>query len=131
MTLSQQQGQLSNFVATWTETATATGATATATHAAEAGLSHYITGFAVSAMNGAGETPDEMTCTIQDDTTGIIVVTFHAAVVDDYAPGGPGGIVHEFTNPIVITSGNPTSVKVTGAGGYNVVKANIWGFTSL
>lgn len=130
MTLSQQQGQLSAFVATWTEDSSATAATATATHAAEANRLHYLTGFACSAQSSSGATPDDMVCTIKDDTDTLISFTFQSSVMDDYAPGGGGPVVHSFTTPIQIGEGNATSIEVAGAGMGNLVSVNLWGFTS-
>jgi hypothetical protein len=71
-----------------------------------------------------------MACTIKDDTGGVIAFTFQSDVMDDYAPGGSGTIVHSFTSPIQITEGNPTSIVVSGAGTGNLVNVNLWGFTS-
>lgn len=130
MTLSQQQGQLSAFVATWTEAANATGATATATHTGEAGKSHYLTGFACSAQAATGSDPDEMVLKILDGTTTILAFTFQSVVVNDSSPGGPA-IVHDFASPLLITAGEDVSAEVSGATGYCQAYVDVWGFTDL
>ena len=125
MTLSQQQGQLSAFISTWTETATASGATATATHTDEAGLSHYVTGFSATtydSMSGAGTT----TIVLKDGTGAIM--TFYA---DNGIAGDGNGITHSFTSPIKITAGAKCSLEITSGSSGDTVVANLWGFTSL
>jgi hypothetical protein len=130
MTLSQQQGQLSAFVATWTEVANTTGATATATHTGEAGKSHYITGFACSAQGATGADPDEMVFKVEDESGTLIALTFQSVVVNDYAPGTPA-IVHALASPLLITAGDDVSVSVSGASTYCQAYVNVWGFTDL
>ena len=117
-------------ISTWTEDSSATAATATAAHAGETGKSHYITGFACSAQSASGQHPDEMVCTIKNVSSTVISFTFQSDVVDDYAPGGNGTIIHSFSSPIHITEGNETSIVVTGAGTGNLVNVNLWGFTN-
>jgi len=132
MTLSQQQGQLSAFVATWTEDATASGAIATATHVAEAGKSHYITGFSASSYD-ASAASGTSTIQIKDDTDVILTIyQDNGASASTTTTSGKGaGVTHSFTTPVLITAGNPCSIEITNSSATDLVAANLWGFTSL
>ena len=129
MALEKLHGQLSAFLSTWTESSESTGAsTATATHAAEAGKSHYLAGFAVSSNEGGGNS-GTVKIEIKDDTGAIITFkTLNQDIADD-APSGQA-IVHSFASPIQIDEGNPCSIVVTPSGSFSETYANLWGFTS-
>ena len=132
MTLSQQQGSLSNFVSTWTETNTGSaGGTATATHSGETGVSHYLCGLIVSSKETTtSSNPPLLTCNVKDDSSTIISFNLVATSADDYdTTGGPQAI--NFTNPIMITAGNDLTVELTGASMYETSSVNFWGFTDL
>ena len=124
MGLEKLQGQLSAFISTWTEDATASGSTATATHAAESNKSHYITGFSATSYDtssGAGVS----TIAIKDDTD--TIMTFYC----DNGYGAEGnGITHSFASPIQITEGKACTITITNDSSFDVVAANLWGFTS-
>ena len=130
MTLSQQQGALSNFVSTWNEKDDTTGNTATVTHAAEAGKAHYICGIIVGCSDYGSAQPDSLVCSIKDDSTAIVKFPFTSAGTDDYDPTG-APVVINFTNPLAIPAGKSVTVEVTGAVTNNVAYVNIWGFTDL
>ena len=134
MTLSQQQGTLSNFVSTWTETNTGSaGGTATATHSGETGKSHYLCGLIVSSKETTtASNPPTVTCNVKDGSTPgtIISFGFTAASTDDYdVSGGPQAI--NFTNPIMITAGQDLTVELTGASMQATSSVSFWGFTDL
>ena len=134
MTLSQQQGSLSNFVSNWNEKDDTTGNTATVTRAAVVGKAHYICGIIAGCSDYGSAQPDSLVCTIYDGATSapnaIIKFPFTSAGTDDYDPTG-GPVVVNFTNPLAITAGNVVTVEVTGAVSNNVAYVNIWGFTDL
>ena len=132
MTLSQQQGSLSNFVSTWTETNTGSaGGTATATHSGETGVSHYLCGLIVSCKETtASSTPITVTCNVKDDSTAIISFGFTSASTDDYDTNGNPAAIN-FTNPIKITVGEDLTVELTGAAMTTTSSVSFWGFTDL
>lgn len=131
MALEKLQGQLSNFVATWTEKDDETGDTASATKAAEAGKSHYLCGIMAGCSDYGSAQPDSLVCTVKDGTSpgAIIKFPFTSAGTDDYDPTG-GPVAINFTNPIQFTEGQAITVEVTGAVTNNVAYVNFWGFTS-
>jgi len=131
MTLSQQQGALSNFVANWNESNTgATGVAATVTHAAESGLSHYVCGCVVGVSDYASANPDSVVITLQDDSSDIIVFPVTSSGTDDYDPTGQPVVIN-FANPLKITSGNSVTIKTGSIGSYSTAYVNLWGFTDL
>ena len=113
----------------WVEYATATGGTATATRVLSSGKSHYVGGVAGACQAQTSQEPDEMTCELQDGTSGIWKVSFQSVAVNDNTPGGDATKLLTFTHPIKITSGNQVRLLVAGATGYAAAYSNIWGFT--
>lgn len=127
---------LTAHASTWNENDSATGDTATATHAAVSGESHYICGLIVGCSDYSSAQPDALICTVYDGAVSapnaIIKFPFTSAGNDDNDPTG-GPIAINFSNPLIITSGNPISVVVSGAApaGNSVAYANMWGFTKV
>jgi len=70
MALEKLQGQLSNFVSTWTAAHSNTGTgTATATKGAESGKSHYLCGIIASCDMGASVAPESVEVRIETGPT--------------------------------------------------------------
>ena len=113
----------------WTETGSVTGATLTESHAAESGKSHYLCGLSYSAQTTSGNTPDELTVEIKDDSSTIWKVAFQSFAVDDNTPSDSSHHL-SFDYPLKITEGNKVDIVITGATGYiTTVYANSWGYT--
>ena len=134
MGLEKLQGQLSNFLSSWSETATGSGSsTVSASHAAESDRAHYICGFVVSADFGAAA-PESLEVKLVEgpligSTTLMQFTVSGVSQLADQATGAPFSIT--FANPLKITDDLAIKITVNPSGSAAVkTDANLWGFTS-
>ena len=136
MALEKLQGQLSNFVSTWTAAHSNTGTgTATATKGAESGKSHYLCGIIASCDMGASVAPESVEVRIETgptlSSTEIAAFSF-SSVSQKTEPGNGSPVVVNFSAPIQIDENTILRLEVDPKGSGSAVETNafMWGFTS-